>query len=628
MTRSFVVFSGDGSNYPDSLWVTDGTAAGTVPLAVAQAGSGGLFYNTYGAAAIAPDLAQFGNMVLFMGVDAAGVVGLWRSDGTAAGTYEITVNGGNPSGVDAGGSSGDFAVLGGTAYFDGFDANNNFLLWSTQGTTATTAPVAVPNAAPDLNPTGLTGFAGGSKVLFFGYSTGNIAASSMYVITTAGVSNVQNIAPGTGFSPNPADGTAALGNAVVFGASAQVVNAGPAATIGPENLWITDGTAANTQPLTTNGVVPTFITSLGSFVLYAGETSTTTSYSIDLWYSGGSAASTYEAGARQRLVRRAARRRHAGFHPPERDAGAVRRPRRGGELRAVEHRRHRRRHPRDRRQRRRYRRAVRQSRWHRGAAPVHAAQRAHPVLRPGCVGPVRAVEHRRHLGRHRRTAGGQCHDGRPRSDARRPDDRDALLRRRHAHRDPGRRNAGRAPAARRRGADAGRRANRARGRCAGSGASRSIWPAIPRRRAPPRCASARTPSPRACRTATCWLSPDHAVLFQGALFHARALLNGAQRGAGVSRAASPMSMSNSTRHAVLLAEGLPAESYLDLGTRGCFDGEAGTRPLFPDLAAARWDARACAPLVLEGPRLDAVRAHLAARFSAGRTAARSRRASA
>ena len=100
MTRSFAVFSGADSNNLDSLWVTDGTAAGTVPLAVAGAGGGGLFYNIYGGAAIAPDFAPFGNMVLFMGVDAAGVVGLWRSDGTAAGTYEITVNGGNPSGVD------------------------------------------------------------------------------------------------------------------------------------------------------------------------------------------------------------------------------------------------------------------------------------------------------------------------------------------------------------------------------------------------------------------------------------------------------------------------------------------------------------------------------------------------
>jgi hypothetical protein len=128
------------------------------------------------------------------------------------------------------------------------------------------------------------------------------------------------------------------------------------------------------------------------------------------------------------------------------------------------------------------------------------------------------------------------------------------------------------------------------------------------------------------------LSPDHAVLFRGALFHARALLNGASVVQEFPRRITYVHV-ELDRHAVLLAEGLPAESYLDLGTRGCFDGEAGTRPLFPDLAAATWDARACAKLVLEGPRLEAARAHLAgrierARLSAGRTAARSRPASA
>ena len=58
------------------------------------------------------------------------------------------------------------------------------------------------------------------------------------------------------------------------------------------------------------------------------------------------------------------------------------------------------------------------------------------------------------------------------------------------------------------------------------------------------------------------------------------------------------------RHAVLLAEGLPAESYLDTGNRALFAGEAGVRPLHPDFAApAAWDERACAPLLLGGARV-------------------------
>ena len=67
------------------------------------------------------------------------------------------------------------------------------------------------------------------------------------------------------------------------------------------------------------------------------------------------------------------------------------------------------------------------------------------------------------------------------------------------------------------------------------------------------------------------------------------------------------------RHAVLLAEGLPAESYLDTGDRADFDNGGGVVKLHPDFASLRREAEACAPLVITGPVLDAVRDRLAAR---------------
>jgi hypothetical protein len=64
------------------------------------------------------------------------------------------------------------------------------------------------------------------------------------------------------------------------------------------------------------------------------------------------------------------------------------------------------------------------------------------------------------------------------------------------------------------------------------------------------------------------------------------------------------------RHDVLLAEAMPAESYLDTGNRGAF-GNAGTAVhLHPDFAPKSWRRDACAPLVTDGAQLHAVRRQL------------------
>jgi ELWxxDGT repeat protein len=70
--------------------VTDGTTAGTHEITVNGAGSGGI---------VPYDLTVFNNAVLFAGYDAANNVGLWVTDGTTAGTHEITVNGAYSTGV-------------------------------------------------------------------------------------------------------------------------------------------------------------------------------------------------------------------------------------------------------------------------------------------------------------------------------------------------------------------------------------------------------------------------------------------------------------------------------------------------------------------------------------------------
>jgi hypothetical protein len=62
---------------------------------------------------------------------------------------------------------------------------------------------------------------------------------------------------------------------------------------------------------------------------------------------------------------------------------------------------------------------------------------------------------------------------------------------------------------------------------------------------------------------------------------------------------------------VVLAEGLPAETYLDAGDRARFSGGE-VVALYPDFAARAWEMRGCAPLVLTGQALAAARAKLAA----------------
>ncbi len=115
-----------------------------------------------------------------------------------------------------------------------------------------------------------------------------------------------------------------------------------------------------------------------------------------------------------------------------------------------------------------------------------------------------------------------------------------------------------------------------------------------------------------------WLSPDHALLLDGGLIPARYLLNGAtilqEEADEVTYFHVEVETSlGETTHAVLLAEGLPAESYLDTGNRRAFANGGGEMQLHPDFAHDIWKRAGIAPLVTEGPALSAVRHRLTIR---------------
>ena len=60
-------------------------------------------------------------------------------------------------------------------------------------------------------------------------------------------------------------------------------------------------------------------------------------------------------------------------------------------------------------------------------------------------------------------------------------------------------------------------------------------------------------------------------------------------------------------HNVLYAEGVPSESYLDTGDRSGFANGGGPIALHPGFSNHVREGKACAPLIVTGPVLDAVR---------------------
>jgi len=109
-----------------------------------------------------------------------------------------------------------------------------------------------------------------------------------------------------------------------------------------------------------------------------------------------------------------------------------------------------------------------------------------------------------------------------------------------------------------------------------------------------------------------WLSPDHAVLLGDALIPIRYLVNGTTI-VQESRGEITYWHVALPKHDVLLAEGLPCESYLDAEDGSIFLGHGAVLRLFPDFSgptsniAAVWQTKGYAQLVLSGPQLEASR---------------------
>lgn len=210
-----IVFRASNPSVGDEPWVTDGTAAGTMPLEVVPGATG----------SVPGDFTSLGDVVVFLAIGPGGDE-LWRTDGTPSGTTRVRDI--NPGPASSNPRS--FIDLGDQAVFRANDGATGVEPWRTDGTAAGTSRVADVNPGPG---NGVGGFFFperlGNHVLFNGIEP--VAGSELWRLPVAGsgADLVANIALVGGSQPLQ---LTPVGDTVFFTADDGIVG---------RELWRSDG---------------------------------------------------------------------------------------------------------------------------------------------------------------------------------------------------------------------------------------------------------------------------------------------------------------------------------------------------------------------------------------------------
>ena len=292
MSRSVAFFEALDSSGREGLWQSDGTASGT--FEIGGPGSAGI------AGALAEfdpgDIAAFGDGVLFQALDSSGGVGLWFSNGTAAGPREI--GGANNAGITGApvNSVGvgrlepqDFSVFGSKEAFLGIDpASGARALWITDGTAAGTFELGgAGNAGIGLKTVGSILAVLGDQLLFSGSNTSGDYGLWVTDGTATGTQDLggagsPGIASANVFFPN--GGVANLGDKDLLVAND---------SLNQQGLFVTDGTTAGTYEVFSSNDEISSLTPLGASALFVAYDA---GFMPGLWVTNGTKAGTVEIG--------------------------------------------------------------------------------------------------------------------------------------------------------------------------------------------------------------------------------------------------------------------------------------------------------------------------------------------